>query len=109
MAAAPLAAWVRANVKYSYVLERIQPLEAEQSKLQKNLDKAVKRLTNLERTLSEVDAKVAGLRDKFERRTREAEKLKLELEKANDTITAAELLVSKLEGEHERWNTQVRA
>ena len=34
-AAAPLAAWVRANVKFSYVLERIEPLESEQNKLKK--------------------------------------------------------------------------
>lgn len=35
VAAAPLAAWVRANVKFSYVLERIEPLESEQNKLLK--------------------------------------------------------------------------
>lgn len=31
--AAPLAAWVGANVKYSYVLDKIRPLEIEQNKL----------------------------------------------------------------------------
>ena len=34
-AAAPLAAWVTANVKFSYVLERIEPLESEQNKLKR--------------------------------------------------------------------------
>lgn len=34
-AAAPLAAWVMANVKYSKILEKILPLETEQVKLQK--------------------------------------------------------------------------
>lgn len=33
VAAAPLAAWVTANVKYSKVLEKIRPLEDEQRKL----------------------------------------------------------------------------
>ena len=32
-AAEPLAAWVKANVKYSYVLQKIQPLEEEQAQL----------------------------------------------------------------------------
>ena len=32
-AAAPLAAWVKANVQYSHVLERIGPLEKEQATL----------------------------------------------------------------------------
>ena len=35
VAAAPLAAWVVANVKYSVVLEKIEPLENEQAQLEK--------------------------------------------------------------------------
>ena len=35
VAAAPLAAWVQANVSYSRVLERITPLEQEQAILLK--------------------------------------------------------------------------
>ena len=35
VAAAPLAAWVKANVKYSYALEKIEPLETEQNQLKK--------------------------------------------------------------------------
>jgi len=35
VAAAPLASWVMANVKYAVVLEKIRPLEREQDKLQK--------------------------------------------------------------------------
>ena len=34
-AAGPLAAWVKANVQYSIVLEKIEPLETEQAHLQK--------------------------------------------------------------------------
>lgn len=34
LAAAPLAAWVLANVKYSHVLDKISPLEKEQNRLQ---------------------------------------------------------------------------
>jgi len=33
-AAAPLAAWVVANVKYSKVLEKIEPLSLEQARLE---------------------------------------------------------------------------
>ena len=35
--AVPLAAWVTANVKFSYVLEKVKPLESEQRKLSRNL------------------------------------------------------------------------
>lgn len=33
LAAAPLASWVKANVKYSRIAEKIRPLEREQNKL----------------------------------------------------------------------------
>ncbi|EMP37963.1 Cytoplasmic dynein 2 heavy chain 1 [Chelonia mydas] len=76
-AAAPLAAWVKANVQYSYVLERIQPLEKEQ----------------------------AGL-EAFQSRTAEAAKLEAEVVKAQETLKAAEILINQLDREHKRWNTQ---
>ena len=45
---------------------------------------------------------------RFELRTQEATQLKMELEKAQETIQAAETLVSKLDGEFKRWSGQVR-
>ena len=56
--------------------------------------------------LDEVDRKVEGLKKTFERTTTEAARLKVDLEKAQETIGAAENLVGKLEGEFERWNGQ---
>ena len=107
VAASPLAAWVKANVKFAYVLERIEPLESEQSKLQRNMDKANAKMKTLTGELSQVDQKVSGLRNKFEKTTTEAAKLKMELEDAQKTIAAAEMLVSRLEDEYQRWNTQL--
>jgi dynein heavy chain 2 len=37
-AAGPLALWVKANVKYSYVLHKIKPLETELNETNKALD-----------------------------------------------------------------------
>ena len=74
----------------------------------RNLEKAEDRLEKLGRALEEVDSRVAELRSKFEKRTTEAAQLRLELDKANETIEAAENLVGKLGSEHLRWNEQVR-
>ncbi|XP_032878557.1 cytoplasmic dynein 2 heavy chain 1 isoform X2 [Amblyraja radiata] len=106
-AAAPLAAWVRANVKYSYVLEKIQPLEKEQATLIENLKKIEERKQNLESKLHSVGRKVAELKEKFQIRTTEAAKLEAEVNKAQETIEAAEKLIGQLDGEHKRWITQV--
>ncbi|KAK7812802.1 LOW QUALITY PROTEIN: hypothetical protein U0070_019828, partial [Myodes glareolus] len=106
-AAAPLAAWVKANVQYSHVLERIQPLETEQSGLESNLKKTEDRKRKLEDLLNSVGQKVSELKEKFQSRTSEAAKLEAEVSKAQETIKAAEVLISQLDREHRRWNTQV--
>jgi dynein heavy chain 2 len=106
-AALPLANWVGASVKYSIVLEKVQPLEQEQQELQQNLERSEARMAKLQHELDKVDKKVAKLRSTFEQRTTEATKLKVELEKVQATLAEAETLVSKLEKEHERWNNQM--
>ena len=65
-------------------------------------------MAKLSKGLNEVDRKVASLKQKFEKTTTEAARLKVDLEKAQETIAAAENLVGKLEGEYERWSSQVR-
>ncbi|XP_072706738.1 cytoplasmic dynein 2 heavy chain 1 isoform X3 [Ciconia boyciana] len=106
-AAAPLAAWVNANVQYSHVLERIQPLEKEKAGLEVNLKKTEDRKQKLEDLLNSVGQKVSELKDKFQSRTTEAAKLEAELSKAQKTLKAAEVLINQLDREHERWSTQV--
>ncbi|NXA12552.1 DYHC2 protein, partial [Sapayoa aenigma] len=106
-AAAPLAAWVNANIQYSYVLERIQPLEKEKAGLEANLKKTEDRKKKLEDLLNSVGQKVLELKDKFQSRTTEAAKLEAELNKAQKTLKAAEELINQLDREHKRWSTQV--
>ncbi len=107
IAAAPLASWVVANIRFSYVLEKIGPLEKEQTGLQHNLDKSEKKLEKLGKALAVLDQNVKDMRNRFELLTTEAAKLKIELEKEEETIVIAENLVGKLEGEHKRWSDQI--
>lgn len=44
---------------------------------------------------------------RFQSRTSEAAKLEAEVTKAQETIKAADVLISQLDREHRRWNTQV--
>jgi dynein heavy chain 2 len=67
------------------------------------------RMEKLSVGLREVDDKVAMLKKQFEAKTTEATRLKVNLDKEKETIIAAENLVSKLEGEYQRWSNQVHA
>jgi len=73
----------------------------------RNLSSLEGKMNKLQKGLSHVDNKVSSLKKTFEVRTTEAAKLKVELEKEQETIEAAENLVGKLEGEYQRWSEQV--
>ena len=106
VAAAPLAAWVKANIKYSLVLEKIQPLTMELTRAESTLKKSQKRLDECEAELAVIDEKVASLKADFGARTREAEKLRSGLENAQLTLEGAQKLLGQLGGEQGRWQAQ---
>ena len=108
VAAAPLAVWVKANIQYSVVLEKIGPLEKEKSMLQGNLDKSEAKLAKLGNALKVLDQRVSDMKLRFEQRTTEAARLRMEVEREEEIILAAENLVGKLKGEHKRWSEQVK-
>ena len=106
VAAAPLASWVKANIKYAMVLEKIQPLTAELARAESTLKKSQKRLEACEAELAEIDEKVAALKADFGAKTREAETLRVGLETAQVTLESAQKLLGQLGGEQGRWQKQ---
>ncbi|VDN84039.1 unnamed protein product [Brugia pahangi] len=85
-AAAPLAAWVRANLDYSTILERVTPLQKEKNDLIKNLNEAEKQMEKLSKGLETVDERVAELKHNFEMHMKEATQIKIDLDKQQPFI-----------------------
>ena len=90
VAAAPLAAWVKANIRYSVVLEKIRPLERELSQAEDSLAKCNHRLQRCEEEILSIDNRVTALKSKFGEHTREAEKLRARLMMAEGTLAKAQ-------------------
>lgn len=62
VAAAPMAAWVKANLRYSLVIEKIEPLQRELEDEVRNLEMSQKRLKRCEDELQEIDVKIDQVR-----------------------------------------------
>ena len=103
VAAAPLAAWVKANLEYAVVLKKVGPMMQENAALEAELNSSKERLAQCQRELSGLDAKVAELKADFQKRTAEAETLKVSLAKAEAVLGSAQTLLEKLSGERGRW------
>uniref|UniRef100_A0A1A9WMF7 Cytoplasmic dynein 2 heavy chain 1 n=1 Tax=Glossina brevipalpis TaxID=37001 RepID=A0A1A9WMF7_9MUSC len=106
-AAAPLATWVKASVRYSKVIQSIKPLEREQTELQQNLQVAENEMQSLLSGLDDVDNRVKQLSVKLNAYTQEAAMLELKLEEARNTLQAAETLVQQLSNEYKTWKVQL--
>ena len=106
VAAAPMAAWVKANIRYSLVIEKIEPLEAELEQEVYKLQQSQKRLQKCEDELRDLDDRVGALKQEFSERTAETERLKRNLAIAGTTLDKAEGLIGQLGGEQARWKTQ---
>lgn len=103
LAAGPLAEWVLAILKYATVLEKIAPLEGELNKLYKKLESSRLRLKQCQDQLANLDNKVQQLKEDFGGKTQEAEILKFDLKKAEETVGLAKNLLDKLADEQTRW------
>nr|XP_022905741.1 cytoplasmic dynein 2 heavy chain 1 [Onthophagus taurus] len=108
IAAAPLAAWVTANVRYSHVLDKIKPLTMEKNKLKRNLEQSKDQLGVLSAGLLDVDATVQKLKEQLSTYTKEAAEIEIGLKSVQSTLNAAQILVDRLNDEYERWKEQLK-
>lgn len=108
VAAAPLATWAKANLKYSMVLSKIEPLEADLAEAKRSLEASQQRLQQCENELKKIDVKVDQMKAQFGEKTKEAEILRVGLERAESTLNKAQGLLGKLGGEQKRWSEQVK-
>ena len=106
-AAYPLALWVKANIAYSQVMEKIRPLEDELQTFEDSLKRSQLKIKDMTDTISTINEEVNALRQKFSEKTREVEMLKLNLDKANRDISAADKLLEDLSSEKVRWKIQI--
>lgn len=106
VAAAPLASWVKANVKYAMVLEKIEPLERDLAEATQALESSQDRLSECASELADIDAKVGAMKIQFSAKTQEAEKLRMGLTQAEETLDKAQGLLRQLSGEQKRWSEQ---
>lgn len=108
-AAAPLASWVVACVKYSKVVQSIKPLEREQQQLQKNLETTESQMKSLSTGIDDVNVKVRELSEQLNGYTQEAAVLEIKLEDTRNTLKSTEILVEKLSSEYSNWTEELES
>ncbi|XP_017891098.1 cytoplasmic dynein 2 heavy chain 1 isoform X2 [Ceratina calcarata] len=107
VAAAPLAAWVLANLQYGQILQQVAPLEREQRQLAERLSAAEAQIDKLAAGLSTVESRVAQLQEELAEHSRGAAALQLRAEATEARLVTARSLLQKLDTEHRDWQAQL--
>ncbi|KAG5494148.1 hypothetical protein JKF63_01983 [Porcisia hertigi] len=107
-AAAPMAEWLKAVIEYNKVLETVAPMRDELKAYETNLHQSQEEKNKYESKLRKVEKKVEELKAKFSEKTTEAERLRDQLEQAEQLLVNAKELLSKLGDEHKRWTVQMK-
>eukprot|EP00960_Hanusia_phi_P074745 768303-Hanusia_phi.AAC.3 len=109
LAAAPLAAWVRAQVQYSAALEHVKPLEEELQRLDKSLESSRQRKNECEVEIKKADESTSQLSSEYDVLKDEVANLNFEYKKVKTRLDAAENLLGKLRDENTRWKVQMQS
>ncbi|RKP18729.1 hypothetical protein ROZALSC1DRAFT_29608, partial [Rozella allomycis CSF55] len=107
VAAEPLVLWLKAQLQYSIVIEKIKPLEGDLNMLNNSLNKSRGEIEEKESELKRLEAELEELRVDFSRKTSQTESLKIKLGVGRERIEKASMLLSKLRDEQERWSVVV--
>lgn len=108
VAAAPLATWVLANLRYGQVLRDVAPLEREQRVLAERLSTAEAQLGRLAAGLNTVEDRVGQLQQDLAAHSRGVAALQLRAESTENSLAAAQGLLQGLDAEHRDWEEQHR-
>uniref|UniRef100_A0ABD2XKY5 Dynein heavy chain, cytoplasmic n=1 Tax=Trichogramma kaykai TaxID=54128 RepID=A0ABD2XKY5_9HYME len=108
VAAAPLAAWVLANLQYGKIVLQVAPLEKEQRVLADRLNAAEAEIGKLQSGLDSVESKVAQLQEELAAHSRGAAELELRSQATESSLATARALLAKLDAEHADWQTQLQ-
>eukprot|EP00727_Mastigamoeba_balamuthi_P008592 m51a1_g4355 putative cytoplasmic dynein 2 heavy chain 1 (4311) ;mRNA; f:228679-242475 len=108
LAALPLATWATAVVEYSKVKQSVAPLEERLAAATSKLSSSRNKITELEKNVKKIDDEVTRLKKQFQGMTAEAMKLETALGVVQETLSKAQSLLSKLSGERDRWQAQLK-
>eukprot|EP01114_Cavostelium_apophysatum_P023031 TRINITY_DN854_c0_g1_i2.p1 TRINITY_DN854_c0_g1~~TRINITY_DN854_c0_g1_i2.p1 ORF type:complete len:4577 (-),score=1545.65 TRINITY_DN854_c0_g1_i2:38-13768(-) len=105
-ACGPLVKWIKAQMLYSGILDRVQPLREEVAQLEVALQELSDQQAELQRTIEELVAAIARYKDEYAVLISEAQQIKVELTRVQEKVDRSISLLSRLSSESERWEIQ---
>lgn len=103
-ACGPLVQWVIAQVRFSEILDKVEPLRAEVSSLEKQAQTTKQQATVVMDTVAGLEASIAQYKEEYALLISETQAIKTEMEKVQNKVDRSMTLLASLSSEQERWD-----
>ncbi|KAK7029674.1 dynein heavy chain [Paramarasmius palmivorus] len=108
-ACGPLVKWVLSQVKYSEILDRVEPLRNEVQSLENQAETTKKQAAAIIDMIAELEAKIAQYKEEYALLISETQAIKSEMERVQSKVDRSMKLLESLSSERGRWEAGSRA
>ncbi|KAK0424238.1 hypothetical protein QR680_008567 [Steinernema hermaphroditum] len=103
-ACGPMVKWAKAQLLYSDMLHKVEPLRNELRRLEKDANAKTKKGEEVKKTIAELEQSIATYKDEYAILIGQAESIKADLATVKEKVGRSIDLLSNLRSERDRWN-----
>ncbi|TFK30694.1 dynein [Coprinopsis marcescibilis] len=107
-ACGPLARWVLAQVRFSEILDKVEPLRNEVQYLENQAETTKKQAAAIIQMIADLEAKIARYKDEYALLISETQAIKSEMERVQSKVDRSMKLLESLSSERGRWESGSR-
>lgn len=107
-ACGPLVKWVLAQVRFSEILDKVEPLRNEVQSLETQAETTKKQAAQIITIVSELESKIAKYKEEYALLISETQAIKSEMERVQSKVDRSMKLLQSLSSEKERWEAGSR-
>ncbi|KAH7883931.1 dynein heavy chain and region D6 of dynein motor-domain-containing protein [Phlebopus sp. FC_14] len=107
-ACGPLVKWVLAQVRFSEILDKVEPLRNEVQSLEMQAETTKKQAAQIITIVAELESKIATYKEEYALLISETQAIKSEMERVQSKVDRSMKLLESLSSEKERWEAGSR-
>jgi dynein heavy chain 1 len=107
-ACGPLVTWVIAQVRYSDILDKVEPLRREVQSLEEQAGATKEQARTMQQMVTELESRIVQYQEEYAVLISETQAIKSEMERVEGKVDRSMKLLGSLSSERERWESGSR-
>jgi len=104
VACGPMVKWLKSQVAFSRIAQKVQPLKDEVAKLEHSFQELNEKQLTLQTSINELESSIGKYEEDYGKLLTETQNIKNEIVTVNDKVEHSSKLIDELSVERARWN-----